>query len=169
MDVAGNKYLPYVRPLGKLVLYYFILVATLTIMVLGCPLVGVAFLFTIVLSPFALLMVIAPTLLVYSFALLPLYFGATARKRHLLFIAAAIPVPLVVAILPGIISQHQAWQYYKMHSIGDIFRSSPTKPKTIELKSDEFAGMYIGGATCGPSVTTNVSNCSITTRLIGFG
>ena len=82
------------------------------------------------------------TVLVYSFALLPFYFAATAVKRRLMPIVLTAVIPIIVAVGPALISRQEAQRYYKAVSTDDVSRLAEMKPKTIELEGDLQSGMF---------------------------
>ena len=89
-----------------------------------------------------LLLVVSPTVLLYSVALLP---AITIRRAHpALRIAAALLLPAAVGLLPGNLSRMQADTFAQRMGAEDVAKPASAKPKTIELIGDNWS--YLFGA-----------------------
>jgi hypothetical protein len=91
----------------------------------------------------------APTILLYSAALVPLWLALTASHRRFWQIAAAALIPIAVAIGPGLLSQSEARLFAARMSKDDMSRPAPAKPKSIELIGDGISGMFVYAQTVG--------------------
>ena len=84
------------------------------------------------------LLIAAPTLLVYSVALLPAWFGLTHRPYRTLTILAALLLPLGVAVVPGAISQTGGDRYADQMGRRDFARAGQGQPRSIEFVGDVY-------------------------------
>jgi hypothetical protein len=120
----------------KLLVAYFVVLAllstlaqsTLTVMIVVVLTLGVGI-------P---LLIAAPTLLLYSVALLPAWLAMTHRPRRALTLLAALLLPICVAIIPGAISQIGGDRYADRMSSQDFARASQGKPRSIEFIGDDY-------------------------------
>ena len=116
----------------KLLLSYFIVLALLSTPVLGVLIVVLTLGFGFP------LLVAAPTLLLYSVALLPAGLAMTLRRGRALTIIAALLLPVGVAIVPGAISQTGGDRYADQMDSQDFARTDQAKPRSIEFIGDEY-------------------------------
>jgi hypothetical protein len=103
------------------------------------------------------LIIAAPTVLLYSIALLPVWLVLRVGRRRLPLIAAAACVPLVVAVGPGLLSQWAARQLATRGSNNDVSHAA-AKPATIELAGDVIADLPLYGLKVGdePAFCTEI-------------
>ena len=120
----------------KLLLSYFIVLALLS--TLAQSFLGGAIVVVLTLGLGVPLLIAAPTLLLYSVALLPVWLAITHRPRRALSILAASLLPLGVAIVPGAISQTGGDRYADQIGSQDFTRTGQGKPRSIELIGDEY-------------------------------
>jgi hypothetical protein len=124
---------------GALSVIAVIPAGALTVLLITFPLAGLP----------GYLVIASPTILLYSFALLPLSAALTAPHRRLWRVTAATLVPVVVAIAPTLLSQREARQFGMRVSQDDISRAAATRPKSIELIGDGTSGMFVHGQSVG--------------------
>jgi hypothetical protein len=111
----------------------------LLITAMGLPLFGMP----------GFLAIASPTILLYSIALVPLGLALTMPSRRILRIAAAVGLPIMLAIGPGLLSQQQARQFGLRMSKDDLSRPAAERPRTVELIGDAASGMFVYGQTVG--------------------
>jgi hypothetical protein len=114
--------------------YHFIVLVLLSVVAQIPAVVLILTLLTIGVG--GLVLAAAPTVLLYSIALLPLWIAATNRPRRYWQIAGALLIPTAVAIGPRLLSYHGADRYGRQLSRDDFARPSTRKPKTIEIVGD---------------------------------
>src|ERR1700746_1321330 len=110
---------------------------------------GGALILLIVFLPLGLLTVAAPTILLYSLALVPLGAALRAPRQHIALIAAAALLPVTLAVAPGLLSEHEARDFAARMSAQDFDRSMASKPRSIELAADASSGIWIYGHSIG--------------------
>jgi hypothetical protein len=142
-----------------LIIYFMALVAmsaiavtpggTLTVLLItamGLPLFGIP----------GFLVAASPTILLYSFALLPLWFCATMPKVWRWLLGPALLIPAALAVAPGLISREDVRHFADRQSASDISKPATPKPKSIELIGDDLSGMFVYAQTFGdPNASCN--------------
>lgn len=91
----------------------------------------------------------APTLLVYSIALLPAWFGIIHRPIRGWMIIAGVLLAIGVAVVPGAISQTGGARYAARLASQDFAQTGLAKPRTIELIGDDEWGVFEHGFQIG--------------------
>jgi hypothetical protein len=143
--------------------FYFIFITVLA--AIACTHGGTLILL-IVFFPLGFLTLAAPTILVYSVALIPLGTALAARRRHIALIAATALIPIALAVGPGLLSEREAMDLATRVSAQDFDRPMPSKPRSIELAGDPPSGMWV----YGHSVGDKSARCNeICTRLLFNG
>ena len=112
------------------------------------------------------LAIASPTIMIYSVALLPLWFALNAGRRGLWFIVPALLVPVAVAFAPGYLSRQEAAAVAARMSHYDFARDAAAKPKSIELIADLESGVFVYGQEIGAK---NASCNEICRRLLFNG
>lgn len=98
----------------------------------------------------------SPTILLYSFSLLPLWFCAIVPRIWPWLLGPALLIPVALAIAPGIISREETNAFAARMSASDFARPAAAKPKTIELVGDDISGVFVYGQTIGePNASCN--------------
>jgi hypothetical protein len=110
---------------------------------------GGALMLLIIFLPLGLLTIAAPTILLYSLALLPLGAALRVPRRHIALIAAAFLLPLLLAVGPGLLSEYEAKDFAARMSAQDFDRAMASKPRRIELAADDSSGIWIYGHSVG--------------------
>ncbi len=132
----------------KLLIAYFIVLAMLS--ALAQSALGVMIVVVLTLGFGTPLLIAAPTLLLYSVALLPAGLAMTHRPRRALTIVAALALPLGVAVVPGAISQTCADRYADRIGRQDFARAGQAQPRSIELIGDVYDwGVFEGSFRVG--------------------
>jgi hypothetical protein len=132
----------------KLLIAYFIVLAILS--ALAQSALGVMIVVVLTLGFGTPLLIAAPTLLLYSVALLPAGLAMTHRPRRALTIVAALALPLGVAVVPGAISQTCADRYADRMGRQDFARAGQAQPRSIELIGDVYDwGVFEGSLQVG--------------------
>ena len=103
------------------------------------PLFGIPAFFTIA----------APTVLLYSVALVPLWLALTEARRRIVPIAGAAVLPVLVAVGPGTFTRQETADFAVRASKEDLKRSTDTKPRSLELVGDNMSGMLTYGEEVG--------------------
>jgi len=124
----------------KLLLSYFIVLALLSTLAQGF--LGGAIIVVLTLGYGTPLLIAAPTLLLYSVALLPAWLAVIHRPRRALTILVALLLPLAVAIVPGAISQTGGNRYANQMGSHDFARPGQGKPRSIEFIGDDDWGVF---------------------------
>ena len=95
----------------------------------------------------------APTIVLYSVVLVPLWLALTTPQRSMSVIASAALLAIVVipiiAIVPGMLSRHKAAEFAMRMGKDDMSRPAKMQPKRIELIGDGTSGMFVYGQTVG--------------------
>src|SRR5262245_8464922 len=91
----------------------------------------------------------APTVLLYSAALIPVRLALTAPRRNILRIAATALLPIVIALVPGTFSRQGATEFAMRMGKDDMRRQAGMQPKRIELIGDPRSGLFAYGQTVG--------------------
>jgi len=120
----------------KLLLAYFIVLALLSMLAQSA--LGVMIVAVLTLGFGFPLLIAAPTLLLYSVALLPAGLAMTHRPRRALTIVAALALPLGVAVVPGAISQTGGDRYADQMGRQDFARAGQAQPRSIEFIGDVY-------------------------------
>ena len=84
----------------------------------------------------------AATILVYSLALLPLWFAITDRPRSWLRIGGATLVPIILALALPAFSHIGANRFIESVRGADFAKESAVKPKSIEIVGDQLSGVF---------------------------
>jgi hypothetical protein len=95
-----------------------------------------------VLPPLGLLLMAAPTILLYSLALIPPGLALKAPRPRIATIAATALIPVVLAIGPGLLSEHDAKDLAAQLSVQDFHRPMTSKPRSIDLAGDDSSGIW---------------------------
>jgi hypothetical protein len=127
-------------------LIYFIVITVLA--GIACT-HGGALILLIVFFPLGLLTIAAPTILLYSLALMPLGAVLRAQRSHIALIAAMALIPLTLAAGPGFLSEREAKDFAARMSAQDFERPVASKPRSIELVGEASSGMWIYGHSVG--------------------
>ncbi len=131
----------------KFLIYYFLIFCALSVIAMIPAGALMVLLITAMSLPLfglpGFLVIASPTILLYSGALLPLWLALTAPRRRIWRMAAAVFIPIVVAIGPGLLSQQGARQFGMRMSEDDMSRPAAAKPKSIELIGDYTSGMFV--------------------------
>jgi hypothetical protein len=98
--------------------------------------------------------------LLYSAALLPLWFALTAPHRHIWRIAAAALIPTLVATGPALFSRKEAREFGVLASKNDMLRPAAAKPKTIEFIGDGASGLFVYSQAVGDNNASCNEICS---------
>jgi hypothetical protein len=144
-------------------LRYFIIVAILTAIAAIHEVIRILL---FVLPPLGLLLIAAPTILLYSLALIPLGLALKMPRRRLATVAATALIPILLAVGPGLFSEHEAKGLAAQLSVQDFNRPMPSKPRSIELAGDTSSGIWTYRRTVGDK---NASCNDICTRLLMNG
>ena len=120
----------------KLLIAYFVVLALLS--TLAQSTLAVMIVAVLTLGVGIPLLIAAPTLLLYSVALLPAWLAMTHRPRRALTLLAALLLPIGVAIIPGAISQIGGNRYADRMSSQDFAQASQGKPRSIEFVGDVY-------------------------------
>jgi hypothetical protein len=122
---------------GVLALIGLIPGGALMLMLITFPLLGIP----------GFIAIAAPTILLYSVALIPLWLALVPPRSQFWQIAAAMVLAIVatagIAIGPGMRERHEATEFAQRMSKDDISRPATGQPKSIELKGDTTSGMLI--------------------------
>jgi hypothetical protein len=94
-------------------------------------------------------LVAAPTILVYSVSLLPIWIALTNRPRWWSTVVFALLFPPALAIAPGLLSQKTVRSLAEQADHDDHSRSSLVKPKTLEVIGDDLSGVFEYGQQIG--------------------
>jgi hypothetical protein len=97
----------------------------------------------------AFLAIAAPTVLLYSVALMPLWLALTEAQRRIAPIAGAAVLPILVAVGPGMLSRQEAADFALRMSKDDMNRPANVQPKSIELIGDGTSGIFVYEQTVG--------------------
>jgi hypothetical protein len=95
----------------------------------------------VILGPFTYLIVAAPTILLYSVALLPLWFFVRDKRRRWWALGASLLLVTGIAIAPGARTHLAASTYMQSVTGGDLERPAAVKPRTIEIAGDSLSGI----------------------------
>jgi len=117
----------------KFIVLYFGLFGVLT--AIACT-QGGALILLIAFLPLGLLTVAAPTILLYSVALVPLGAALMTPRRHVAVIAAAALIPIALAFVPSLRSEQEAKDFAARMSAQDFSRAAVSKPRSLELLGD---------------------------------
>jgi hypothetical protein len=120
----------------KLLIAYFVVLALLT--TLAQSTLSAMIVIVLTLGVGIPLLIAAPTLLLYSVALLPAWLGMIHRPRRALMLLAALLLPISVAIVPGAISQIGGDRYADRMASQDFARTGQGKPRSIEFIGDDY-------------------------------
>lgn len=154
----------------KFLVFYFLLFGALSIIAAIPGAALVVLLVTAMALPLfgvpGFLVVASPTVLLYSVALLPLWFALTAPHRHIWRIAAAALIPTLVATGPALLSRKEAREFGVLASKNDMRRPAAAKPKTIEFIGDGASGLFVYSQAVGDN---NASCNEICRRMLFNG
>jgi hypothetical protein len=89
----------------------------------------------------AYLLIAAPTILLYSVALLPLWFFFSDMRRRWWVLVAVVLLVTVIAMAPGARTHFAAVAHARNVSEGDFAKPAATKPRTIEIVGDHLSGI----------------------------
>lgn len=89
------------------------------------------------------LVALSPTILIYSFFTLSVWFALSLGRRGLWLVIPALISPALVAFTPGYLSRQEAVSFATRMSQNDFVRGPAGKPKTIELIGDSNSGMFV--------------------------
>ena len=132
----------------KLLISYFVVLALLSALAQSPPGVVIVLLLTVGCG-FPLL-VAAPTLLLYSVALLPAWWAVTHQPRRAWTFLAALLLPLGIAVVPGAISQTGADRYADQMDRQDFALTGQPQPRSIEFIGDVYDwGVFHGSYQVG--------------------
>jgi hypothetical protein len=120
-------------------LFYFMMIAAFAV-IAAFHVVVTSLLF--VFPPLGLLLIAAPTILLYWLALTPLGLAWKAPRPRIAMIAATALIPVVLAIAPGLLSEHDARNLAAHLSAQDFHRPMTSKPRSIELAGDDSSGIW---------------------------
>jgi hypothetical protein len=91
-----------------------------------------------------LVVLAAPTILIYLLAIAPVVLARTTSNRPVAIglVAIGLLIPLGIAIVPGWISEQRATEFIARMSADDVNRTADGKPRRIELIGDQASGLY---------------------------
>ena len=122
---------------------YFVLFGVLALIALihGASLMAIVITLPLLGAP-GFVVAAAPTILLYSIALLPLGIALAAPYRRLWLIPIGLALPAALALGPPLLSRQQATAYVAAISADDLSRPAAAKPGSIELVGDPESGLF---------------------------
>ena len=133
----------------KFLIYYFLFFGALSVIAV----IPGGALFVLILTGMALplfgmpgfLVIVSPTILLYSVSLVPLWLALTAPHRRPWRTAIAVLIPVAVAVGPGLVARFQVWSFAQRTNRDDFTNVALGHPKTIEIIADELTEFFANG------------------------
>lgn len=122
------------KPVSVWALLYFAVLSVLCAVAMNPPAVLILTFVTFGLGGFVLFNV--HTLMIYSLALLPVYFWFRSRRRWGVLAIAIVPV-LLLAVGPGLVAIYLAAEYAAAHTSDDFIAAPALRPTVLELIRDD--------------------------------